>query len=148
MENASKAIIIAGGFLLMIMALSLAMFIFRNIGNSTSEYYEQLEQSDIDEFNQKFTKYDEKKDLTIQDVISIVNLAKDNNETGKMSLEVIVTLDGDELQNKNENELNELLAGNADPDTRYNPNIRYKCEKIEYTNQLVSKVEIIEKPHS
>lgn len=136
MENASKAIIIAGGFLLMIMALSLAMFIFRNIGNSTSEYYEQLEQSDIDEFNQKFTKYDGKKDLTIQDVISIVNLAKDNNETGKMSLEVIVTLNGGELQNKNENELNELLALYADP------KIRFTCEKIEYTNQLVSKVQI------
>lgn len=136
MENASKAIIIAGGFLLMIMALSLAMFIFRNIGNSTSEYYEQLEQSDIDEFNQKFTKYDEKKDLTIQDVISIVNLAKDNNETGKMSLEVIVTLDERELQNETEDELNRLLALNADPDTRFT------CRGIEYTNQLVSKVPI------
>ena len=142
MENASKAIIIAGGFLLMIMALSLAMFIFRNIGNSTSEYYEQLEQSDIDEFNQKFTKYDKKEDLTIQDVISIVNLAKDNNETGKMSLEVKVTLGEDELQNKREDELNKLLADNADP------RIRFECTKIEYTNQLVSKVEIIEKPHS
>lgn len=142
MENASKAIIIAGGFLLMIMALSLAMFIFRNIGNSTSEYYEQLEQSDIDEFNQKFTKYDKKEDLTIQDVISIVNLAKDNNETGKMSLEVIVTLNGGELQNAREDDLNRLLALYADPDTRFT------CTGIEYTNQLVSKVEIIEKPHS
>lgn len=136
MENASKAILIAGGVLLMIMALSLAMFIFRNIGNSTSKYYEQLEQSDIDEFNQKFTKYEEKDDLTIQDVVSIVNLAKDNNQTGKMPVEVKVTLGENELQNKNANDLNRLLAENSDPD------IRFSCTKIVYTNQLVSKVEI------
>ena len=136
MENASKAILIAGGVLLMIMALSLAMFIFRNIGNSTSEYYEQLEQSDIDEFNQKFTKYERKNDLTIQDVVSIVNLAKDNNQAEKMPVKVKVTLGTNELQNKSENDLNSLLAENADP------NIRFKCTRIEYTNQLVSKVEI------
>ena len=136
MENASKAILIAGGVLLMIMALSFATYIFRSIGESTSEYYEQLEQSDIDQFNQKFTKYEGKNDLTIQDVVSIVNLAKDNNQTEKMPVEVKVTLGTNELQNKSENDLNSLLAENADP------NIRFICTRIEYTNQLVSKVEI------
>lgn len=136
MENASKAILIAGGVLLMIMALSFATYIFRSIGESTSEYYEQLEQSDIDQFNQKFTKYEGKNDLTIQDVVSIVNLAKDNNQTEKMPVEVKVILGTNELQNKSENDLNSLLAENADP------NIRFICTRIEYTNQLVSKVEI------
>ncbi len=136
MENASKAILIAGGVLLMIMAFSFAMYLFRGIGESTSEYYEQLEQSDIDQFNQKFTKYERKNDLTIQDVVSIVNLAKDNNQAEKMPVKVKVTLGTNELQNKSENDLNSLLAENADP------NIRFKCTRIEYTNQLVSKVEI------
>jgi len=136
MENASKAILIAGGVLLMIMALSFAMYLFRDIGESTSEYYEQLEQSDIDQFNQKFTKYEGKNDLTIQDVVSIANLAKDNNQAEKMPVEVKVILGTNELQNKSENDLNSLLAENADP------NIRFKCTRIEYTNQLVSKVEI------
>ncbi len=142
MENASKAIIIAGGFLLMIMALSLAMFIFRNIGNSTSEYYEQLEQSDIDEFNQKFTKYENRNDLTIQDVVSIINLARDNNKTGKMSLEVSVKLNGEklDLDNESEEELNELLAKLL---AKYaDPNIYFTCYKIDYANQLVNNVEI------
>jgi len=136
MENASKAILIAGGVLLMIMALSFAMYLFRDIGESTSEYYEQLEQSDIDQFNQKFTKYEGKNDLTIQDVVSIANLAKDNNQAEKMPVEVKVILGTNELQNKSENDLNSLLAENADP------NIRFICTRIEYTNQLVSKVEI------
>ena len=112
------------------------MYLFRGIGESTSEYYEQLEQSDIDQFNQKFTKYERKNDLTIQDVVSIVNLAKDNNQAEKMPVKVKVTLGTNELQNKSENDLNSLLAENADP------NIRFKCTRIEYTNQLVSKVEI------
>ena len=94
MENASKALLIAGAMLLLILVLTFSVYLVRRIGGQTSELYSDMEQSKIDEFNQKFFNYDgrgTKKDsegkwinpLTIQDVVSIINLAKDNNQNGR-----------------------------------------------------------------
>ena len=57
MENASKALIIAGGVLIMILLFTLATYLYKGMASQTSEFYSKLEQSDIDEFNHKFLKF-------------------------------------------------------------------------------------------
>ena len=113
MENASKALLIAGGMLLFILVASLAIYIWGRVGSETSEFYNKLEQSEIEEFNQKFYRfqavYDETgkylNPLKIHDVVSIINLAKDANESGRMNITVKVTIDGTEVQNEDTKEL-------------------------------------------
>ena len=39
MENASKALLIAGGMLLLILVASFATLLFRRMGSQTSEFY-------------------------------------------------------------------------------------------------------------
>ncbi len=104
MENASKALLIAGGVLLMILLLSLFVYTVNKMGGSTARIYSDLEKSKVDEFNQVFLNYQVKayklgKDgkeigLTMQDVISIVNFAKDNNERHIMPVHVNVSVTG------------------------------------------------------
>ena len=90
MENASKALLIAGSILLFILLSSFMAYIFTRARNKTSEIYSMMSTSKVDSFNQKFLKYEDK-ELNIQDIVSIINLAKDCNRSGKQPVEIKVT---------------------------------------------------------
>ena len=79
MENASKALLIAGGMLLLILVMSLAAYIFKQLGSQTSGFYRDMSDTEIYEYNQQFFNYEDK-ELRIQDVITVINLAKDTNK--------------------------------------------------------------------
>jgi len=100
MENASKALLIAGGVLLLILVLSFATFLIVKIGAQTSEFYKEMDETEIYEFNQKFFNYEGNK-LNIQDVVSIINLAKDTNQRGKVPVTIEVKFNGSHLDLEN-----------------------------------------------
>ena len=86
MENASKALVMAGGVLIGILILSLAVYLFVDFGSTAAKINEQNAQQQIVEFNSKFTSYqgykdkNEKWQITIYDIISLAGYAKENNE--------------------------------------------------------------------
>lgn len=107
MENASKALLIAGAMLILILVLTVGIYFTRRMSYQTSEIYKALEQSDIDELNQKFYVY-EGREIYIQDVVSIINLAKNINEKKKIPTTINVeipenVLDGIEIKDENGN---------------------------------------------
>lgn len=148
MENASKALIIAGGVLIMILLFTLATYLYKGMASQTSEFYSKLEQSDIDEFNHKFLKFNGRgtidaeghsvDPLNIQEVVTIINSAKDSNETKKMPVTVTVKLDTTpNMENKTKDELNTLLKEKIDS--------KFSCV-VEYAtnSELVGSVTITE----
>ena len=58
MENASKALIIAGAILLAILIIGLGIFIYRQAANTVSDT--GMDQLAIQQFNAQFTQYDSK----------------------------------------------------------------------------------------
>lgn len=80
MENASKALVMAGGVLIGILLLSLAVYLFIDFGTTSAEINDKNAQQQIIEFNSKFTSYENKNDLTIYDVLTVVGYAKENNK--------------------------------------------------------------------
>lgn len=98
MENATKALIIAGAVLIGIILLSIGVALWRNFSNFSAENAQSTRTRQLEEFNVKFKKYefnpqgasdDEKNYITAQDVRTIVNLAKDyNNKYNKEIIEV------------------------------------------------------------
>ena len=56
MENASKALIIAGSILLAILLVSLGVMIFNNVGNSAKQLV-NMDSKEIGNFNAKITPY-------------------------------------------------------------------------------------------
>ena len=86
MENASKALIIAGGVLIGLLVISLAVYLFVDFGRTAADINNQNAEQQIVEFNSKFTKYESYKDndgnwkTTIYDIISLAGYAKENNE--------------------------------------------------------------------
>ena len=80
MENASKALIMAAEVLIGVLVLSLMVYLFISFGSNASEISKQLEESKLSEFNSQFDKYNGKNDVTIYDIVTLANLAKENND--------------------------------------------------------------------
>ena len=81
MENASKALIMAAGVLIGVLILSLAAFLFLDFGATSESVYSQMENQQLTQYNAQYTVYSGRKDITIYEIISIANLAKENNAT-------------------------------------------------------------------
>lgn len=120
MENASNALIMAAGILIGILILSLAVFLFTDFGATSKEINNQMEEKQLSEYNAQYTIYDGRDDITIYEIITIANLAKENNDyykdfsnyedNYKVSVIFGVTQDRtNNLQDKNDEEKVELI---------------------------------------
>ncbi len=85
MENASKALLMAAGVLIGIMILSLAVYLFLNFGGTSAQISQIAEENQIAQFNSQFLTYEGKENVTIYDVISMANLATQNNKRYEFS---------------------------------------------------------------
>lgn len=130
MENATKAMLIAAGVLIGIMILSLGVALFAELDIYVDSSYEQIRFNEQNSFNAKFTKYI-RDDLTIHDVITVANLANENNnsynateaERGNQgSLYVAVYLNGISLESNIQDKIVDLLANNKNT---------YRCESTD-----------------
>ena len=77
MENASKALLAAGGVLIAVIIITLIVNIFQNAGKGTNRYNQSIKTDEITIFNSNFTKY-LGRNLTIHEVVTICNFAKQN----------------------------------------------------------------------
>ena len=75
MENASKALLIAGGVLAGILLLTLFSYILLQMKGFASKHYAEMSEHETAEFNQQFLKYEGRDDLSIQDVITKIGRA-------------------------------------------------------------------------
>ena len=84
MENASKALIIAGGILIGIITISIFVLMFNKIGDTMDVISTDTSEEELLKFNKSFNIYN-KKVMYGSDVISAINNAIDNNERYKNS---------------------------------------------------------------
>lgn len=144
MENASKALLMAASVLIGILIISLAIYLFISFGSTSAEIHKQNEVQQIAQFNSQFTSY-EGKECTIYDVVTLANLATENNiyyeltekERGKESVNYIsVKLENKPIEgnSKNQNEsYNNLLKEKS--------NTKYTCKaEISEITQRVYQV--------
>ena len=86
MENASKALLMAGGVLVGLLVLSLAVYLFVTFGANAKEIRDEIDSTQLTKFNANFNIYADRNDITIYNIISLVNLAKENNDYYKDNL--------------------------------------------------------------
>lgn len=152
MENASKALIMAAGVLIGILILSLTVYLFVSFGSTSAEMHKQNAAQQIAQFNSQFTSY-EGKECTIYDVVTLANLATENNiyyEFSKRSANkninyISVYLGGQgfiedgygDNKTQGDNDFNELIKNNEV--TKYNchveiSEITQRVYKVEFTS--------------
>ncbi len=94
MENASKALIIAGAILLSILLISLGIMVFNQaqdtIGNSG------ISKAQISTFNSAFTKYEGnlKNGTDVKALISEINASNASDKADNNDREITITVDG------------------------------------------------------
>lgn len=168
MENASKALIMAGGILIAVFILSLAVYLFRGGIQLSSGYEAKLSEEELKKYNSAFTACSSKEYVLANEVASIANKiysinSKEKEDGGSyfISLEIKsgsgnkvnpkYTLDENIEKNtikngtKKEN-LEEFIKKYSDTDVDVNNNnkIIYKnkfsCSLEYYSNGKVKKV--------
>lgn len=146
MENASKALLIAGGVLITMIVASFGVYLYGVYHEHSENMLAAMSEKEISEFNAKFTSY-QGKDLTANDVVSIMNLVRDNN-LRKIDDEYRITIktsgcsinvDGSESK-VYEEECIKFLTSYED--------MKFKLNAVKYNENtgLVNDISIIDEP--
>ena len=135
MENASKALIIAGAVLIGILIISMGVLLATTLQKTAKTYYTSMNTNEIQKFNSEITKnfiiengniY-----ITAQGIITLKNIL--NTETYKES----------DIQNN----ISDIVGNNSDAEfltTNGTENKEYEV-KIEYSDQgMINKITIID----
>lgn len=151
MENASKALIMAGGMLIGIIIISIGVILFAAFGGTSRNIQEQVDSRVLAEFNNNFEKY-LGSNCTIHDIVSLANFARKNNadmeydrvnDANKADY-VHVFLKNIDLSQIDPNDAtygdSALLSQNSTigSEIKY-----YKCTKIEYNQETKRVSEIV-----
>lgn len=158
MENASKALLMAGGVLIAIIIISLLVKMYGSIGAFQKQKFTQEEIAQIEAFNQKYIKYLDQY-VYGTEVITIINQSVDDNQKDKSNIEVEIdfTLDdytytkkywkngiykeetktikkGSSLSLKEGETYSFINSDNNENITQLKTRA-FKCDKIEYDNK-------------
>ena len=130
MENASKALIFVGEILIGVLILSLASYIIIQFGSFSKNINEQMSAAEIRSFNVKFTSFSERANISMQEIATISNFAKQSNNRYNANpgdaYYVDVRIDGESVL---DDSINEFLEDNKN--TKY-----YSC------NITLSKIDV------
>lgn len=150
MENASKALIMAGGVFVGVIMLSIFSYLYTSARGLAARYEINAESQKQITFNQQFTQYEEN-DLTPHDVVTIINLVKKVYESDGVEIEISVPgITSDYILNEQKNaELKKqetTLIKNGYQENGNDVKIQYyKIDSIETSGNVVSKIVIKKK---
>lgn len=143
MENASKALLIAGGILIAILIIGLLMYLVNSIGNLTAEADEKQRIEQITAFNKQYEVY-QRQVLRGNDVASVINKIRDNNKKYIDNPELQITWQFDlkrgilnVLPEGTYTEANKTIYNNVVNNAtnfRDFKSLYFKCTSIEYSN--------------
>jgi len=88
MENASKALIMAGGVLIAIMVLTIGVFLVGKLGSTADSYVTTLDATELHKYNSSFEVFIGREDITAQELVTLINLTQQSHQT------TIVEIDG------------------------------------------------------
>lgn len=125
MENAVQALLIAAGVLIGIVILSLGVSLYTSLNGFVERSEQEITSKEIQNFNEQFVKYINNDNLTIQDVVTAANCARENNinyeltEHTENNFYVTVKLNGAALEGNIDTRAAQLLQENLGK--------QYKC---------------------
>ena len=154
MENAVRALMIAGGILLAILIITTGVYVWQQSANYSYELEQQEEAERIISFNKQYESY-QKQALRGIDVLTVINKISDNNikysEAEELKIAWNVVLRQDFTDNEGEIVLRkgthtEISSGSIITQILNNKNLSkqfkglyFKCSSLEYSNKT-SKV--------
>lgn len=147
MENASKALLMAAGVLIGVLILSLAVFLFMDFGATSRGIYSEVESNQLTQYNAQYTVYSGRENITIYEIVSVINLAKQNNQDYRDysnfddNYKVSVYIGATSYTEKDPSEIQTLLEENNGVNDTGEIEKTFSCNNIEYhDNGRVAKI--------
>lgn len=107
MDNAAKALLIAGGVFLAIMTLSIGVYLRGRLQNSADTYVETLDAAELRKYNSNFEVYaDASMIITAQDIVTMIG------EAQKAELGTKIIVNDVDYSGYNEKQKHEFLENN------------------------------------
>ena len=126
MENASKALIIAGAILLSILLISLGIMIFNQAQDTVTN--SGMTEAELTSFNNKFLKYEGKQKGSR--VKSMIQDVKSSNDNASDNHTIIVKLTGTEKSGKNVDSNDLKTTSSIDNKHTYTVKMVYTANRI------------------
>ena len=137
MENASKALLLAGGILIGLIVMSIGVYLFTSFSSNTTNYDQHMQETDIKKFNVNFTKFEGRDDITIQEIVTLINFAKQYEQENGVHIEISIGVIPDII-----NHLNSSVATDSEDKEikliQDYSNENFKCDNnqdIKYDNE-------------
>ena len=91
MENASKALIIAGEVLIAVLVITFMVSLFVTFGNFSANIHEKLSNEQVIKFNNNFTIYEGRINITAQEIVTAINFAKQANDARELDYDTMTS---------------------------------------------------------
>ena len=130
MENATKALSIAGAILITIIIIALGAQVYNGIQELPMSEEERLEAEEIEKFNSRFNIYNDKS-LYKAEFKSVINKIIDNN-TLYPGYQIQININGEE---KTDTDAKVFIEEDEEDIDSF-----WRCTKIEYTEGRISKM--------
>lgn len=151
MENASKALVMAGGVLIAILVVSALLLMINQIGDYEKAQTGNVKDSQLAQFNYDFERYTDDNGITGADIITIINKIADfNNKEGvsnsvnyDINMSVTVYMDGFKTKYPTGSAIESILKGNKiETKDKYFSEIIsvYSDYERKYTLEVMSKL--------
>lgn len=88
MENASKALLIAAGMLMAMSVLAIGVFLFAHYSRVGEEYEQVQITKEIEKFNNNFTRFENRTDITAQEIVTLYNFVQEYNTKNGASISI------------------------------------------------------------
>jgi len=127
MENASKALLLGAGILIGLIVISIGVYLFSTYSENTSSVEKTMLANEIQKFNVNFTKFEGRNNITIQEIVTLINFAKQYEEENGKHIQISIAEKTDII-----NWLNTTIIVNSEDKKikliEENSNKIFKCE--------------------
>ena len=93
MENASKALLIAGGVLITMLILVVAVILYNSYSNTSEQYIAVMNATEISKFNNNFQVFVGRSNIKAQEIITLYNKIEEYKKTTYIR-DVTITVTG------------------------------------------------------
>lgn len=87
MENAAKALVIAGGVLLAMLVLTIGVYLVGTLGKVTDSYTTTLDAAELQKYNSNFEVFVGREDITAQEIVTLISFAKQKEQGSVIVIE-------------------------------------------------------------
>ena len=136
MENATKALIMAGGVLIAILIIGSFMLFFGDLNEYEQTKSDAVVQEQVVKFNNSYTSYD-RSNLTLNEIKSLYNKIQSNNEraaNGDVDYYEITTNIYELCMNTEDNIDISIVDFKSLDERLKNKKYSFKCEQIDFSN--------------